>query len=110
MIKIRIRNAGHEIDVRFPINESELLTKLAEIHAVEHENERLGSPAQTGTAIQGSLSPRTRIMLLSMGNDPNPVEGGTRGTVRAVDDETSLHISCKAIGEPNLIMFVAVFL
>ncbi len=53
--------------------------------------------------------PRTRIMLLSMGNDPNPVEGGTRGTVRAVDDETSLHISCKAIGEPNLIMFVAVF-
>ena len=54
--------------------------------------------------------PRTRIMLLSMGNDPNPVEGGTRGTVRAVDDETSLHISCKAIGEPNLIMFVAVFL
>ena len=51
MIKIRIRNAGHEIDVRFPINESELLTKLAEIHAVEHENERLGSPAQTGTAI-----------------------------------------------------------
>ena len=54
--------------------------------------------------------PRTRIMLLSMGNDPNPVEGGTRGTVRAVDDETSLHISCKAIGEPNLIMFAAVFL
>ena len=93
MIKIRIRNAGHEIDVRFPINESELLTKLAEIHAVEH-----------------AYPPRTRIMLLSMGNDPNPVEGGTRGTVRAVDDETSLHISCKAIGEPNLIMFVAVFL
>lgn len=38
MIKIRIRNAGHEIDVRFPINESELLTKLAEIHAVEGRN------------------------------------------------------------------------
>ena len=112
MIKIRIRNAGHEIDVRFPINESELLTKLAEIHAVEHENERLGSPAQNRQAqrYKEAYPPRTRIMLLSMGNDPNPVEGGTRGTVRAVDDETSLHISCKAIGEPNLIMFVAVFL
>lgn len=24
MIKIRIRNAGHEVDVRFPISESEL--------------------------------------------------------------------------------------
>ncbi len=38
MIKIRIRNADHEIDVRFPISESELLAKLTEIHAVEHEN------------------------------------------------------------------------
>lgn len=38
MIKIRIRNAGHEIDVRFPISESELFAKLAEIHAVEGRN------------------------------------------------------------------------
>ena len=38
MIKIRIRNAGHEIDVRFPISESELFAKLAEIHAVEDRN------------------------------------------------------------------------
>lgn len=35
--------------------------------------------------------PGTRIMLLSMGNDPNPVESGTRGTVRAVDDIGTLH-------------------
>ena len=35
MIKIRIRNAGHEIDVRFLISESELFAKLGEIHAVE---------------------------------------------------------------------------
>ena len=35
MIKIRIRNEGHEIDVRFPISESELFAKLGEIHAVE---------------------------------------------------------------------------
>ena len=38
MIKIRIRNAGHEIDVRFPISESELFAKLSEIHAVEGRN------------------------------------------------------------------------
>lgn len=38
MIKIRIRNAGHEIDVRFPISESELFAKLAEIHVVEGRN------------------------------------------------------------------------
>ena len=33
----------------------------------------------------------TRIMLLSMGNDPSPVESGTRGTVIAVDDVGTLH-------------------
>lgn len=38
MIKIRIRNAGHEVDVCFPISESELFAKLAEIHAVEGRN------------------------------------------------------------------------
>lgn len=38
MIKIRIRNAGHEVDVRFPSSESELFAKLSEIHAVEHGN------------------------------------------------------------------------
>ena len=27
----------------------------------------------------------TRIMLLSMGNDPNPILPGTRGTVNVVD-------------------------
>lgn len=35
MIKIRIKNADHEIDIRFPISESELYAKLGEIHAVE---------------------------------------------------------------------------
>ena len=35
MIKLRIKNADHEIDIRFPISESELFAKLGEIHAVE---------------------------------------------------------------------------
>lgn len=38
MIKIRIRNAGHEVDVRFPISESELYANLSEINAVEGRN------------------------------------------------------------------------
>ena len=35
MIKIRIRNADHEIDLQFPISENKLYAKLAEIHAIE---------------------------------------------------------------------------
>lgn len=38
MIKIRIQNNDHEIDVRFPISENELYAKLSEIHAVESRN------------------------------------------------------------------------
>lgn len=37
--------------------------------------------------------PGTRIMLLSMGNDPQRVEDNTRGTVEAVDDIGTLHCS-----------------
>ena len=33
----------------------------------------------------------TRIVLLSMGNDPNPVLTGTRGTVNVVDDIATVH-------------------
>lgn len=35
--------------------------------------------------------PGTRIMLLSMGDDPRPIEDNTRGTVRVVDDIGTLH-------------------
>lgn len=33
----------------------------------------------------------TRIVLLSMGDDPRPIESGTRGTVRFVDDMATIH-------------------
>ena len=33
----------------------------------------------------------TRIMLLSMGDDPRPIESSTRGTVRFVDDMATVH-------------------
>lgn len=32
-----------------------------------------------------------RIMLLSMGDDPRPIEPNTRGTVKVVDDIGTLH-------------------
>ena len=35
--------------------------------------------------------PGTRIVLNSMGDDPRPVESGTRGTVEAVDDIGTVH-------------------
>lgn len=38
MIKIRIRNTDHEVDIHFPISESELFANLGEIHAVEGRN------------------------------------------------------------------------
>ena len=33
----------------------------------------------------------TRIVLNSMGDDPNPIESGTRGTVKFVDDISTVH-------------------
>lgn len=39
MIKIRIKNADHEIDVRFPISENELYEQ--KLDEVESENEDL---------------------------------------------------------------------
>ena len=33
----------------------------------------------------------TRIVLLSIGNDPNPILPGTRGTVNVVDDIATVH-------------------
>ena len=35
--------------------------------------------------------PGTRILLLSMGDDPRPIEDNTRGTVKAVDSIGTLH-------------------
>lgn len=33
----------------------------------------------------------TRIQIDSMGNDPRPIESGTMGTVRCVDDMGTIH-------------------
>lgn len=35
--------------------------------------------------------PGTRIVLNSMGDDPRPIESGTRGTVEFVDDIGTVH-------------------
>ncbi len=41
--------------------------------------------------MKASYPPGTRILLIKMGNDPRPIEPGTRGTVRIVDDIGTLH-------------------
>lgn len=53
-----------------------------------NENERLHRLAQRH---RETYPPGTRIMLLSMGDDPRPVEDNTRGTVRVVDDIGTIH-------------------
>ena len=53
-----------------------------------NEWERMHRQAQR---YKETYPPGTRIILLNMGNDPNPVESGTRGTVKAVDDIGTLH-------------------
>ena len=55
-----------------------------------NEWERLHQQAKR---YQTGYPPGTRIMLLSMGRDPNPVEDQTRGTVKVVDDIGTLHCS-----------------
>lgn len=40
---------------------------------------------------QLNYPPGTRLELISMGDDPRPVEAGTRGTVKMVDDMGTIH-------------------
>lgn len=60
-----------------------------EVHDL-NEWERLSRQAQR---YKEAYPPGSRIVLISMGNDPNPVESGTRGTVKHVDDIGTLHCS-----------------
>lgn len=41
--------------------------------------------------LKKAYPPGTRIVLNSMGNDPRPIESGTRGTVAVVDDIGTVH-------------------
>lgn len=50
--------------------------------------DRLHRQAERNKAL---YPPGTRIMLLHMGDDPNPVADHTRGTVTAVDDIGTVH-------------------
>ena len=41
--------------------------------------------------LKKAYPPGTRIVLNSMGDDPSPIESGTRGTVAVVDDIGTVH-------------------
>ena len=51
MIKIRIRNDDHEIDLQFPISENKLYAKLAEIHAIEGKDSKLPCTIESSNEI-----------------------------------------------------------
>ena len=53
-----------------------------------NEFERLSRIAEQ---LKGDYPKGTRIVLLSMGDDPRPIESGTRGTVKFVDDLATVH-------------------
>lgn len=55
MIKIRIRNADHEIDVQFPISENKLYAKLAEIHAIEGKDAPQSALSELHSRVKRSL-------------------------------------------------------
>ena len=46
-----------------------------------------------GEYLKKVYPPVTRIVLNSMGDDPRPIESGSRGTVKVVDDIGTVH--CK---------------
>lgn len=73
-----------EIDGSNQINETENETEEQDMN--EWERSR-----QMAKRYKEAYLPGTRIMLLSMGNDPHPIEPDTRGTVKVVDDVGTLH-------------------
>ncbi len=52
---------------------------------------RLEAERHFAQRMKDGYPPGTRILLLQMGDDPHPIEAGTRGTVVAVDDIGTLH-------------------
>lgn len=52
----------------------------------KHEAER-----RFAYCMKDNYPPGTRIMLLSMGDDPRPVEDNAKGTVIAMDDMCTIH-------------------
>ena len=52
---------------------------------------RLEAERHFAQRMKDGYPPGTRILLLQMGDDPHPIEAGTRGTVVAVDDVGTLH-------------------
>ena len=63
-------------------------------HPVEREDSEMNwfdKGRQMAEVNKKLYPPGTRIELVSMGNDPRPIEPGTRGTVDLVDDMGTLH-------------------
>lgn len=73
-----------EIDGINQINETDDETEEQNMNRFEAERRFV-------QRMKDNYPPGTRIMLVSMGDDPHPIESNTRGTVKAVDDIGTLH-------------------
>lgn len=57
----------------------------------EQNMNRFEAEQRFAQRMKDSYPPGTRIMLVSMGNDPRPIEDNTKGTVMFVDDIGTIH-------------------
>ena len=57
----------------------------------EQNMNRFEAEQRFAQRMKDSYPPGTRIMLVSMEDDPRPIEPNTRGTVKAVDDIGTIH-------------------
>lgn len=73
-----------ELDSMNQINETDNETEEQNMNRFEAER-------RFAQRMKDNYPPGTRIVLLSMGDDPRPIAPNTRGTVRAVDDIGTLH-------------------
>lgn len=73
-----------EIDDTHQINETDDETEEQNMNRFEAEQRFV-------QRMKDNYPPGTKIMLVSMGDDPHPIESNTRGTGKAVDDIGTLH-------------------
>ena len=58
---------------------------------VQMRRRRVVYRSEKAEYLKKAYPPGTRIVLNSMGDDPRPIEGGTSGTVKVVDDIGTVH-------------------
>lgn len=66
-------------------------TITGDVRTEDESMNRFDAERRFAQRMKDNYPPGTRIMLISMGDDPRPVDDNTRGTVKTVDDIGTLH-------------------